>query len=90
MSGSGILILVVIAMVVALPLATFYRPFAAGVLGVAALTASAVFFTISGKSAMTETTAAVFAVGAFLLAGILALARVVTEVRDALETKDET
>ncbi|SFV33165.1 hypothetical protein SAMN05216456_1906 [Devosia crocina] len=90
MSGTGILALVAVVLVIALPLATFYKPFAAGILGVLAMTAAAVFFTVSGKSAMTETTAAVFVVGAFLLAGLLAVARILIEVRDAIEARDES
>ena len=88
MTGSGILEILIGLAVIGLPLATFYKPFAAGVLGVCALTAAAIFYSVWGKSAMTETTAAVFAVGAFLLAGVLAIARVLIEVRDAIEDRE--
>lgn len=89
MSGYGVLALIAVIALVALPLATYYKPFAAGILGILALTSGAVFFAVAGKSAMTETTAAIFGVGAFLLAGVLALVRVVTEVKDAIETRTE-
>lgn len=90
MTGSGILAIVIGLAIIALPVATYYKPFAAGVLGVLALTAAAIFYSVWGRSAMTETTAAVFAVGAFMLAGVLALVRAAHEVRDAIEARDES
>lgn len=89
MTGSGVLALLIGLAVIALPLATYYRPFSAGVLGVVALTGAALYFFGWGRSAMTETTAAVFAVGAFLLAGLLAMVRAAQEIRDAVEARDE-
>ena len=47
-----------------------------------ALTAASVFFFTMGKSAMTETTAAILAVGAFLLAAIIGL-------HHSMERRDE-
>lgn len=88
MTGADVLQLVVGVVVIALPLATYYKPFAAGILGVLALTAAAIFFAVIGKSAMTETTAAVFAVGAFVLAGTLVIARTLHEIKDAIETRE--
>lgn len=90
MSGFGVFFLIVAVALVALPVATSFKPFSAGVLGVLALTAAAIYFVMAGKSAMTETTAAVFAVGAFMLAGMLAVARKLHEVRLAIEDSQTT
>ncbi|KQW43164.1 MULTISPECIES: hypothetical protein [unclassified Ensifer] len=58
------------------PFVLIYRPSAAGPFGVGLLFLLSGYFVINGKSAFTEITAAVFAVGAFLLAALVALARI--------------
>lgn len=89
MTGSDVLLAVIGLAIIALPVATYYKPFAAGVLGVVAMTAAAIFYTMVGKSAMTETTAAVFAVGAFVVAGLLAVAREVYKMRTQFEGAED-
>lgn len=58
------------------PFVLIYRPSDAGPFGVLLLFALAGFYVLYGTSAFTEITAAVFAVGAFLLAAIVSIARI--------------
>ncbi|MET3924608.1 hypothetical protein [Devosia sp. 2618] len=85
----SILAIIALVLVVALPLATYYKPFAGGVLGICVLVAAALFFALVGKSAMTETTAAVFGASAFILAGLLAVAREIYLMRKHFEGQDD-
>ena len=82
MEPSSAIVLVLGVAVLLLPLLTSYYPQQAGRIGVLALTAASVFFFTMGKSAMTETTAAILAVGAFLLAAIIGL-------HHSMERRDE-
>lgn len=75
MSGSSIALLLIGGSVVLSPILTMFWPRLFGLIGVVALTAAGIYFAVSGKSAFTETTSAVFICGAFVLAGILAIHR---------------
>lgn len=71
-------ILLVFAVVAALicPFWIVYRPAEGGLFGVLVLFVLSGYFFLNGKSAFTEITGAVFAVGAFLLGALTALARI--------------
>lgn len=72
----AIIVLVLLLAVVICPFVIIYRPADAGPFGVLVLFLLAGYYVTEGKSAFTEITAAVFAVGAFLLAALVALARI--------------
>lgn len=78
LDGMAFLLLVTVAglAVAACPFLLIYRPSQAGPFGVLLLYMLAGYYAMNGKSAFTEVTAAVFGVGAFLLAGIVAIARI--------------
>lgn len=78
LDGIAFLLLVtVIGLAVAVcPFLLIYRPSQAGPFGVLLLFTLAGYYAMNGKSAFTEITAAVFGVGAFLLAGIVSIARI--------------
>ncbi|RVO88246.1 hypothetical protein [Sinorhizobium meliloti] len=71
-----LLIAVIGLAIVICPFLLIYRPSQAGPFGVLLLFMLAGHYAMNGKSAFTEITAAVFGVGAFLLAGIVAIARI--------------
>lgn len=58
------------------PFWIIYRPAEGGLFGVLVLFLLSGYFFLNGKSAFTEITGAVFAVGAFLLGALTALARI--------------
>ncbi|MDW9814283.1 hypothetical protein GOC60_05215 [Sinorhizobium meliloti] len=78
LDGIAFLLLVTVAglAVAVCPFLLIYRPSQGGPFGVLVLFMLAGYYTMNGKSAFTEITAAVFGVGAFLLAGIVAIARI--------------
>ncbi|MDW9683217.1 hypothetical protein [Sinorhizobium meliloti] len=78
LDGIAFLLLVTVAglAVAVCPFLLIYRPSQAGPFGVLVLFMLAGYYAMNGKSAFTEITAAVFGVGAFLLAGIVAIARI--------------
>lgn len=78
----GVLVTAVGAAVVICPFLLIYRPSQAGPFGVLLLFMLAGHYALNGKSAFTEITAAVFGVGAFLLAAIVAIARLAEKAWD--------
>mgnify|MGYP000944105995 CR=1 FL=1 len=75
MSGDTVAILIIGIAVVLSPVLTMYWPKFFGLIGVVALTAAGIYYAVAGKSALTETTAAVLIVGAFMLSATLAIYR---------------
>lgn len=74
-SNTALLFLIIQLLLITVPICIVFWPKIAGTIGVLTLSAAALMFFWVGSTAMTETTAAVFAVGAFCLAGILGAKR---------------
>ena len=79
MSSNSIALLIVSAGIALLPLLTLLWPKMFGAVAVLAMTAAGIYFAIWGGSAFTEITAAIFYIGAFITAVLLALYRYFTQ-----------